>query len=82
VTEHPLYRMWKERLDVEVAREAAWVERKAERERARADWYEAWRAYKARLDEIRAPERLPRWWNLLGWLRWFMVHLHPPGRHH
>jgi hypothetical protein len=79
--EHPLYRMWKDRLDAELVREAAWVQRKAERERELADWYEAWHIYKARLGEVRTRVPLPRWWNLLGWLRWLM-RLHAPGRHH
>ena len=81
VTEHPLYLMWKERLDAELAREAALVQRKAEKERELADWYEAWHAYKARVGEVRAPVPLPRWWNLIGWFLWFM-RLHAPGRHH
>ena len=81
MTEHPLYRMWKERLDADLASEAARVQRKAERDRERAEWYEAWHAYKARLGEVRAPVPLPRWWNMIGWFRWLM-RLHAPGRHH
>jgi hypothetical protein len=73
--------MWKDRLKAELTREAARAQHKAERQRERADWHEAWQAYKARLGEARAAERLPRWWNLIGWLLWLM-RLHAPGRHH
>ena len=77
--EHPLYRMWKERLDSELAREALRAARRAQREQDHAAWYEAWHSYKARLTELRQPERLPPWWNLIGWLRW-LLRLHSPGR--
>lgn len=79
MTDHPLYRMWRDRLDAEVARDNAQAARKAVREAERAEWYEAWRAYKARLTELRLPSPRPRWWNLWGWLRW-LLRLHAPGR--
>ena len=77
--EHPLYTMWKERLDLDRAQEAVRAARQAQREQDRLAWYEAWHSYKARLTEARQPERLPRWWNLVGWLLW-LLRLHSPGR--
>ena len=76
--EHPLYRMWKTRLDEEVERGQALAARKAEREAERASWYAAWYSYKERSSQ---GSRLlkPRWWNLAGWFMW-LVHLHAPGR--
>ena len=71
--------MWKQRLDAELAREATRAARRAERESDLAGWYVAWRSYKARLDEVREPERLPRWWNVIGWVLW-LTRLHSPGR--
>jgi hypothetical protein len=81
VPEHPFYLMWKERLDAELALKAVRDQRQAARERDRAEWYGAWRSYKARLIEVRAPQRLPQWWNLFGWALW-LLRLHSPGRPH
>ena len=52
MNDHPQFRMWKDRLDAEMARQEEWSARRASRERARAGWYEAWRAYKARATEL------------------------------
>jgi len=79
VTDHPLYRMWKERLELELAREAARAARIAARDEERVAWYQAWESYKSRLTETRSSLPLPRWWNLIGWLRW-LLRLHAPGR--
>jgi len=81
VEEHPLLRMWRDRLDAEIAEQQAWAARQAAREARRAGWDEAWRSYKARLLERRNPAALPRWWNLTGWLRW-LLQLHAPGGRH
>jgi hypothetical protein len=78
VDEHPLYRMWKVRLDQEVEREQARVARRAEREAARATWYAAWQSYKERSTEV-VRVRRPAWWNLPGWFLWLM-RLHAAGR--
>ena len=79
MSEHPLYRMWKERLDEEHAWEAARATRRAARESELAGWYEAWHSYKDRLTEASTPTRLPRWWNLIGWIRW-LLRRHAPSR--
>ncbi len=79
MNDHPQFRMWKDRLDAEMARQEEWSARRASRERARAGWYEAWRAYKARATELYEPIPKPRWWNLPGWARW-LLRLHAPGR--
>ena len=79
MTEHPLYHMWKERLDAELAHQAARAARRAERDSDLVGWYEAWRSYKARGDEVHQPKPLPRWWNLIGWVLW-LTRLHSPGR--
>jgi hypothetical protein len=71
VEEHPLLRMWRDRLDAEIAEQQAWVAREARR----AGWNEAWRSYKARLLERRDRVALPRRWNLTGWL----PRLHAPA---
>ena len=76
---HPLYQMWKDRLDAELIREQERALRRVDRDRELAAWYEAWRAYKARSAEEYVPAAKPRWWNLLGWARWFL-RLHAPGR--
>ena len=47
--EHPLFRMWRDRLDAELAQEAAWTARRAHREAEWKEWYAAWHAYKERL---------------------------------
>jgi hypothetical protein len=77
--EHPLYRMWKDRLDTDLAREAERAARRAARDREMAAWYEAWREYKARARQVSDPPRKPSWWNLVGWVRW-LLSLHAPGR--
>jgi hypothetical protein len=79
MTEHPLYRMWMDRRDAEVAQEQARAARRAIREAEHAGWHEAWRTYKAHLTGAWQPEAMPRWWNILGWVRWLM-RLHSPGR--
>jgi hypothetical protein len=71
--------MWKERLDAELAQQAAWAAHLAERERKQAGWHEAWRSYRGRLNALRSPAPRPRWWNLIGWIRW-LFRLHAPGR--
>ena len=76
--EHPLYRMWKTRLDEEVERGQALAARKAEREAERASWYAAWYTYKERSSQGSRALR-PRWWNLPGWFMWLM-RLHAAGR--
>jgi hypothetical protein len=79
VDEHPRYRMWKDRLDEETARQAALVVIRAEREKERAAWYVTWQEYKAHssLGVTRVPG--PRWWNVRGWVLW-LLRLHSPGR--
>lgn len=72
MTEHPLYRMWKGRLEVERARETERAQRKAARERELASWYEAWRAYKAQSAKAYEAQPAPRWWDVLGWARWLL----------
>ncbi|HEY8196284.1 MAG TPA: hypothetical protein VIG04_04865 [Gemmatimonadales bacterium] len=76
---HPLYQMWKDRLDTELVREQARADRRAVRARELAAWHEAWRAYKARGSAEYVPLPKPRWWNLLGWVLW-ILRLHSPGR--
>jgi hypothetical protein len=76
--EHPLYRMWKARLDLDVERELARAARLAEREAERADWYAAWHSYKERSGK-KGRSRKPAWWNLPGWFVWLM-RLHAAGR--
>jgi hypothetical protein len=46
--EDPQYRMWKDRLDNELALEEARAARRATRELAQTSWHEAWAGYKAR----------------------------------
>jgi hypothetical protein len=79
MTEHPLLRMWRDRLDAELAQEQARAARRAAREAEHAGWHEAWRSYKARLTETRETVPLPRWWDMPGWVR-FLLRLHAPGR--
>ncbi|MEO7238226.1 MAG: hypothetical protein ABIZ96_06395 [Gemmatimonadales bacterium] len=79
MTEHPLLRMWRDRLEAELAQERARAARRAAREAEHANWEAAWRAYKGRLAETRDGLPLPRWWDILGWGRW-LLRLHAPGR--
>ncbi|HEY3013400.1 MAG TPA: hypothetical protein VGJ36_11670 [Gemmatimonadales bacterium] len=79
MTDHPLYRMWKDRLDADLAAGEARARRRAAREAELADWHEAWRTYKARRTELGEPVPTPRWWDVLGWIRW-VLRLHAPGR--
>ena len=79
LNEHPLLRMWKDRLEVEVRQEQARAARRAQRQAEHASWLEAWSTYRDRKTEWRAAALLPRWWNLTGWLRW-LLRLHAPGR--
>jgi hypothetical protein len=79
--EDPQYRMWKNRLDSERAVERARADRKAARELERASWYQAWEAYKDRLSVVAVAVPRPRWWNLVGWVRW-LLRLHAPGGAH
>jgi len=79
VNEHPLLHMWRDRLDAEVAQERARAARKAAREAEHASWHAAWRAYKVHRAETRDHVPLPRWWDLLAWVR-FLLRLHAPGR--
>ena len=76
--EHPLYQMWKARLDEEVERERFRAVRLAEREAERASWYAAWNSYKERSSQA-GHSRRPQWWNLPGWFVWLM-RLHAAGR--
>jgi NAD-dependent DNA ligase len=76
---HPLYQMWKDRLDAELVREQARADRRAVRARELAAWHEAWRTYKARATAEYVALPKPRWWNLLGWARW-ILRLHASGR--
>jgi hypothetical protein len=78
VDEHPLYRMWKARLDLDVEREQARAARRAEREAERVAWYAAWDSYKGRSSGAGRPQK-PQWWNLPGWFMWLM-RLHAAGR--
>jgi hypothetical protein len=78
VDEHPLYRMWKARLDQDVEREQLLAARRIERETERAAWYAAWDSYKARSSAVGRRPR-PKWWNLPGWFMWLM-RLHAAGR--
>jgi hypothetical protein len=78
VDEHPLYRMWKARLDQEIERDHMRAARRAEREAERATWYAAWDSYKARSSAVRLGRR-PKWWNLPGWFMW-LLRLHAAGR--
>jgi hypothetical protein len=79
VDEHPQYRMWKDRLDAERQADAIRWARSAARELSRAEWQAAWASYKARIAAATVALPLPRWWNLLGWVRW-LLRLHAPGR--
>ena len=76
--EHPLYRMWKTRLDEEIEPGQALAARRAERDAERASWYAAWYSYKERSGKV-VGLRKPRWWNLPGWFMWLM-RLHAAGR--
>jgi hypothetical protein len=78
VDEHPLYRMWKARLDQDTEREQMLAARRAEREAERAAWYAAWHSYKAR-SSAAGQRRRPKWWNLPGWFMWLM-RLHAAGQ--
>jgi hypothetical protein len=78
VTEHPLFRMWKDRRDAEIARELERTVRRGEREREYARWLAAWVEYKARRTRSHPPAPKPRWWDLPGWGRW-LFNLHAPG---
>ena len=80
MTEHPHYRMWRDRLDREEAAEQARAERRAAQEQERAEWYLAWERYKSRRSFMGSGQPLPRWWNIPGWVRW-LLRLHAPGRH-
>jgi hypothetical protein len=80
MSEHPQYRMWKDRLDREHAQHQARAIRRAIREAEQASWDVAWLAYKSRVSEQRKAIPLPRWWNLPGWVVW-LTRLHAPGRH-
>lgn len=79
VDEHPLCRMWRERLDEEVERQQARTARRAEREAEHASWSAAWEEYKALGATRVIPDPLPRWWNATGWLMW-LLRLHAAGR--
>jgi hypothetical protein len=70
--------MWKERLDAELAQQAAWAAHLAERERKQAGWHEAWRSYRGRLNALRSPAPRPRWWNLIGWML-YLLRFNAPG---
>jgi hypothetical protein len=76
--EHPMFRMWRDRLHAELAQEQSRAVRQAEREAERKEWYAAWHTYK----EHRAtdPRRMvrPRWWNFLAWLL-YLMRLRSPG---
>lgn len=77
--EHPLFRMWKDRFDQEAAHANTLAARRAEREAERVVWYAAWEEYKAHAGWISTQARVPRWWNIPGWVLW-LLRLHAPGR--
>lgn len=77
--QHPQYKMWHDRWESEQSVERARVDQRARRELERASWYEAWHSYKARRGYLGVHYPLPRWWNLIGWVRW-LLRLHAPGR--
>ena len=79
MNEHPLFRMWKDRLDEEDSRARAPAARRAEREAEEAGWYAAWVAYKGRGSRAWEPAVRPNWWNVVGWALW-LLRLHAPGR--
>ena len=79
VDEHPLFRMWKDRSEKEAEQAKALATRRAEREAERVVWYTAWQEYKAHAGWTAPLARLPRWWNVPGWIRW-LLRLHAPGR--
>jgi hypothetical protein len=76
-----MWRMWKDRLDAGAVQEQARTVRKATREAEHANWLLAWLSYKGKLTEKRALVVLPRWCNLVGWVR-HLLRLHAPGHHH
>ncbi len=78
-SEHPLFRMWRDRLDAELEQEAARTARRAVRRAEWKEWYAAWHTYKEhRTTDVR-PTARPRWWNVPGWLL-YLMRLHSPGR--
>lgn len=79
MNEHPLYRMWKDRFEAEQQADGIRLARIAVRELSRAEWQAAWNSYKARLAAVAVAIPLPRWWNVVGWVRW-LLRLHAPGR--
>ena len=64
--EHPQLRMWRDRLDAELARQAAHAARRAVREAEREDWYAAWHQYKKHNTMEFDGAVRPRWWNFLA----------------
>jgi hypothetical protein len=76
--EHPQFRMWQDRLDAEIAQEAARAARRVLREVERQEWYAAWHDYKENRTVVLRAVR-PRWWNAPGWLL-YRLRLHAPGR--
>jgi hypothetical protein len=79
VDEHPQYRMWKDRLESEEALEHSRAARRALRDAARVSWQQAWVSYKARRGILGRSVPRPRWWDIVGWVRW-LLRLHAPGR--
>ena len=79
MNEHPLLRMWTDRLEVERAQEQARAARRAAREAEHANWEAAWRTYKSRVAQRLDRVTSTRWWDVLGWARW-LLRLHAPGR--
>jgi hypothetical protein len=79
--EHPLWRMWHDRLQQELEQQSARDARRADRVAVRVGWYVAWEQYKARVHTDERAERRPRWWNVPGWLLW-LLRLHAPGGPH
>lgn len=77
--EHPQFRMWRDRLDAEMAEQAARTARRAFRETEREQWYAAWHQYKKHHAMGSNPVVRPRWWNVPGWLL-YLMRLHAPGR--
>jgi len=68
MADHPLYAMWRDRYEAELAAERERAARRAAREDQHEEWQRAWHEYKAHWGQgLRG--RLPAWWNLRAWVR-------------
>jgi len=62
VVDHPLYTMWKQMQDIEVATERARANLRAVREQEQAEWRQAWDTYRRHWREgRRSPPARSRW---------------------